>query len=77
MYKVFKIGKSRKLDFFFQKKKQYRKFKWRALSQILTNRAKIWDLSSVRQEDYALKCRKKRSILNHFNIYFLEKSSKS
>ena len=65
MYKVLKIDKNQKLD--FSHIKSYGKLKWRALSQIATNRAQIWDLSSVRQKDYDLKCRVKCSILNHTN----------
>ena len=53
MYKVLKSDKNQKLD--FPHIKSYGKLKWRALSQIATNRAQIWDLSSVGQGDYALK----------------------
>ena len=63
MYKVLKIGKNQKFN--FSHIKSYGKFKRRALSQIATNRAQNWDMSTAGQGDYALKCRAKFSILNH------------
>ena len=63
MYKVLEIAKNQKLDLFHIK--SYGKLKWRALSQISINRAQIWDLNSVRQNDNVLKCQAKCSILNH------------
>ena len=65
MYKVLIISKNQKLDFFHIK--SYGKLKWRALSQIATNLAQIWDLSSAGQGDHALESREKFLILNHTN----------
>ena len=67
IFKVLIISNNQKLD--FSHIKSYGKLKWRALNQIATNLAQIWDLSSVGQEDYALKCRAKFLILNHTNEY--------